>query len=134
MRPASRIALIALIALFVLCLPRELSAVNDPPRQERPVREFAVTAADCSYTPARLDVSVGDRVRIAFTAQDAPHSFVIAAYRISKRAVPGRLVTIEFLADGAGTFSYFSDLSSDQDCTDLRGELNVIERASGGRR
>jgi heme/copper-type cytochrome/quinol oxidase subunit 2 len=121
-------ARLTLIALAVFASRPALTAAHDSATQDRPLREFTVTAADCTYTPARLDVWLGDRVRIVLVAEDAPHSFVIAAYRLSKRAVPGRTASLEFLADQAGTFPYFSDLSSDQDCADLRGELVVNER------
>ena len=115
-------------ALVILAAWSAGPRARDLAGQDRPVREFTVTAADCAYTPNRIEVTAGDRVRINFRAEDGPHSFVVAAYRLSKRAVPGRPALLEFLADRAGTFQYFSDLSSDQDCANLRGELVVTER------
>ena len=96
--------------------------------QEHRLREFTVTARACSFTPSSVQVERGDRVRIVFVAEDAPHAFVIAAYRISKRATPDRTVTAEFVADQAGTFPFFSNLVTDAECADMRGELVVLER------
>jgi len=96
--------------------------------QDHPLREFTVTARACSFTPATIEAGRGDRVRITFIAEDAPHALVISAYRISKRATPDRNVTLEFLADRIGTFVFVSDLASDADCADMRGELIVVDR------
>jgi heme/copper-type cytochrome/quinol oxidase subunit 2 len=117
-----------MVTLMIVAARTAEPIASDRAAQDRPVREFTITAADCSYTPPRIDVALGDRVRIIFVAEDAPHSLVVAAYRLSKRAVPGRPATLEFLADRVGTFLYFSDLSSDQDCANMRGELIVTER------
>ena len=95
--------------------------------QERRLRELTVTARGCSFTPNLLNVERGDRVRLTFVAEDAPHAFVLPAYRISKRATPDRAVTFAFLADDAGTFPFFSDLASDAECPDMHGELIVFE-------
>lgn len=93
------------------------------------VREVTVTARACSFSPGAIEVSWRDRVRVTFVAEDAPHAFVIAAYRVSKRATPDRTVTFEFLADQAGAFVFLSDLASDADCPDMRGELVVADRS-----
>ena len=96
--------------------------------QEHRLREFTVIARACSFTPTEIKVDRGDRVRITFVAEDAPHALVIAGYRVSKRATPDRSVTLEFLADRVGTFVFVSDLASDADCADMRGELVVVDR------
>jgi heme/copper-type cytochrome/quinol oxidase subunit 2 len=120
--------LIVILFAFVAAAP-----VGNAPAtllaQEHPLREFTLTAQACSFSPARIEVAHGDRVQIVFVAKDAPHAFVIAAYRISKRATPERSVTFQFLADRAGTFPFFSDLTSDEGCADMRGELVVADRS-----
>jgi len=52
-------------------------------------------------------VDQDDVVRITFTAEDIPHSFTIDAYRIAKRASPGRPVVFEFQADQPGSFRIY---------------------------
>ena len=88
-------------------------------------RAWTVTARGCAFTPSRIEATQGDIVGITFAADDRPHSFVIDAYRIAKRATPGHSLTFEFLASQAGTFPFYSDLTSDRDCRDMRGELVV---------
>ena len=50
-----------------------------------------------SFEPASLIVHQGDIVRITLHAEDVPHSFAIDAYRIAKKALPGRAVTLNSL-------------------------------------
>jgi heme/copper-type cytochrome/quinol oxidase subunit 2 len=88
-------------------------------------REFTVTARDHRYSPDRLEVSQDDLVKVTFHSEDRPHSFVIDAYRIVKRAGAGQSVTFEFRADQPGTFPYYCNLSSDPECRDMQGTLVV---------
>jgi heme/copper-type cytochrome/quinol oxidase subunit 2 len=49
-------------------------------------------------------------------------------YRIAKRAAPGNPVTFEFRADRAGTFPFYCNLTIDDGCREMRGELVVTPR------
>jgi heme/copper-type cytochrome/quinol oxidase subunit 2 len=89
------------------------------------VREFTVTGRNHAFNPARLEVQKNDLVKISFTAADIPHSFTIDEYRISKRAGTGHSVVFEFRADRAGTFPFYCNLTQDDGCRKMRGELVV---------
>jgi cytochrome c oxidase subunit 2 len=89
------------------------------------VREFTVTGRDHAFSPARLEVQKDDLVKIAFTASDMPHSFTIDDYRISKRAGTGHQVVFEFRADRSGTFPFYCNLTQDDRCRKMKGELVV---------
>ena len=91
-------------------------------------REFTVTASDHRYTPDTLEVSQYDLVKITFHSEDEPHSFVIDAYRIVKRAAGGQSVTFEFRADQVGSFPYYCNLTSDPGCREMKGTLVVKSR------
>ena len=91
-------------------------------------REIAVSARRYEFTPDRIVVDQNDLVKIAFTAEDIPHSFTIDAYRIAKRAGAGQTVTFEFRADQAGTFPYYCNLAIDEGCRKMHGELVVRAR------
>jgi heme/copper-type cytochrome/quinol oxidase subunit 2 len=103
-----------------------------PPRafgqESGAAREFAVSARRYRFTPSRLEVREGDLVTIRFSAEDIAHSFTIDAYRIAKRANPGQTVTFEFRADRVGTFPYYCNLTIDEGCREMRGELVVRPR------
>ena len=91
-------------------------------------REFTITARDYRFVPDRIEVSQDDLVKITFRSEERPHSFVIDAYRIVKRAGGGQTVTFEFRADQAGTFSFYCNLTSDPGCRDMQGTLTVKAR------
>lgn len=93
--------------------------------QQTPHHEFSVTARRYSFEPATLVVHRGDIVRITLHAEDVAHSFVIDSYRIAKKALPGRAVTFEFLADRLGTFTFYCSLTSDERCREMHGQFVV---------
>lgn len=108
--------------LLLLVVPALLSAA---PRPEKNRREFTVDAKRYAFSPAKMEVTQGDVVRITLIAGDIPHSFTIDDYRIAKRGEPGKPVTFEFLADRAGTFKFYCNLMIDDGCRKMAGELIV---------
>jgi heme/copper-type cytochrome/quinol oxidase subunit 2 len=96
--------------------------------QEQGRRDIVLTATRYSYSQPRIEVAVNDVVKITLVAEDIPHSFTVDEYRIAKRAAPGRPVTFEFRADKAGTFPFYCNLTIDDGCKAMRGELVVTPR------
>jgi plastocyanin len=95
-------------------------------RPQGQVREITVVGNQYAFSPARIEVQKDDLVRITFTAQDLPHSFTIdTPYRISKRAANGQSVVFEFRADEAGRFTFYCNLTQDERCRQMKGELVV---------
>jgi heme/copper-type cytochrome/quinol oxidase subunit 2 len=88
-------------------------------------REFTVHARRFAFAPARLDVAQDDMVKVTFTADDIAHSFTIDEYRIAKRAEAGQTVTFEFRADRPGTHRIYCNLTNDDGCRRMHGELVV---------
>ena len=89
-------------------------------------RDISVTARKYNYGGDEIRVQKDDLVRITFAAEDIPHSFTIDAYRISKRAEPGKPVTFEFRADKAGPFEIYCNLTIDDQCAQkMKGRLVV---------
>jgi heme/copper-type cytochrome/quinol oxidase subunit 2 len=99
-----------------------------PLAQEQGRHEIALTAKRYAFSQPRIEVAANDVVKITLVAEDIPHSFTIDEYRISKRAAPGRPVTFEFRADKAGTFPFYCNLTIDDGCRQMRGELVVTPR------
>ena len=90
------------------------------------VREVVVTGDQYSFSPARIEVQKDDLVQVKFTAKDIAHSFTIdVPYRISKRAGPGQSITFEFRADEPGRFGFYCNLTQDDRCKQMKGELVV---------
>jgi len=115
-----RAAVVTLLAVEIVALCLETAAA-----QADRLREFTITANECHFTPSHVKVDFGDRVRITVIAEDAPHGFVLKAYRIMKLAAPNRPAIVSFFASQRGTFVFYSNLTSDAVCVDMRGRLVV---------
>jgi heme/copper-type cytochrome/quinol oxidase subunit 2 len=91
-------------------------------------REFNVHAKRFQFAPGRIEVTQDDMVKITFTADDIAHSFTIDEYRIAKRAEAGQTVSFEFRADRPGTHPIYCNLTNDDGCRKMHGELVVRGR------
>ena len=94
-------------------------------QEQGTTREFKVTGSHNAFQPSTIEVRRNDLVKITFTAEDIAHSFTVDGYRISKRAGAGQSVTFEFRADQPGTFTYYCNLSLDDSCKNMKGQLVV---------
>jgi heme/copper-type cytochrome/quinol oxidase subunit 2 len=88
-------------------------------------REFTVNGDHFAFNPLRIEVQKDDLVKITFTAHDIAHSFTIDDYRIAKRAAAGQSVTFEFRADQVGTHRFYCNLTQDERCRRMEGQLIV---------
>ena len=96
--------------------------------QEQGRYEITLTAKRYEFSQTRIEVAANDVVKITLVAEDIPHTFAVDEYRISKRAAPGRPVTFEFRADKPGTFPFYCNLTAEEGCRGMRGELVVTPR------
>jgi heme/copper-type cytochrome/quinol oxidase subunit 2 len=96
--------------------------------QEQGRRELVLTARRYAFSQSRIEVGLNDVLKITLVAEDIPHSFTVDEYRIAKRAAPGTPVTFEFRADRTGTFPFYCNLTIDDGCREMRGELVVTPR------
>jgi heme/copper-type cytochrome/quinol oxidase subunit 2 len=94
-------------------------------RNQGQVREFNVSGRANAFAPGRIEVQKDDLVKITFTAADIAHSFTVDSYRIAKRAGAGQTVVFEFRADQTGTFPFYCNLTQDDKCRQMKGELVV---------
>jgi heme/copper-type cytochrome/quinol oxidase subunit 2 len=94
---------------------------QDPPNR----REFTIVAKDFRYTPARIEVTQDDLVKLTVRSEDIAHSFTIDEYRIVKRVPAGGSTTFEFRADRAGTFPFYCNLMGEAGHQMMHGELVV---------
>jgi heme/copper-type cytochrome/quinol oxidase subunit 2 len=105
---------------------RGQAQVREVSRGQGQVRDITITGNQFSFSPGRIEVQKDDLVRIKFTAQDVAHSFTIdVPYRISKRAATGQSVIFEFRADEPGRFTFYCNLTQDDRCKQMKGELVV---------
>ena len=109
----------------VTCAAAAVFALTGSVRSAPQVREVTVRADKFAFSPDRIEVQKDETVKVTFTAVDLPHSFTIDGYRISKRAAAGQTVTFEFRADRTGPFRFYCELSTDERCKQMHGELSV---------
>ena len=71
------------------------------------VTTIDVVASRFQFEPATISVAQGETVRLRLHSADRTHSFAIKAFRV-KALIPkaGEAVTVEFVADKAGTFDF----------------------------
>ena len=93
--------------------------------QEGGERRFTVSAHKYAFNPARIVVQQDDLVRVNLSTDDIPHSFTIDKYRIAKRVEPGKSIVFEFRADQPGRFPIYCNLTADEGCKKMVGELIV---------
>lgn len=94
-------------------------------RGQGQVREFSIDGNQFAFSPSRIQVQKDDLVKVTFTARDMAHSFTIDEYRIAKRANAGQTVVFEFRADRSGPFTFYCNLSLNERCREMRGQLEV---------
>ncbi len=121
--PGRRSRVLAL-AVGGLALAGALWNVTDA-RERGKVVEVSVDGDHFGFSPARIEVQKDDLVKITFHGHDIAHSFTVDAYRIAKRAPPGQSVVFEFRADQTGSFPYYCNLSIDEKCKQMKGEIIV---------
>jgi len=95
------------------------------PAAQGTTREFTISGDQFAFKPMRIEVQKDDLVKITFTAKDIAHSFTIDQYRIAKRAAAGQTVVFEFRADQVGTHRFYCNLTTDERCKRMEGELVV---------
>jgi nitrous-oxide reductase len=73
--------------------------------------DIYMTAIRSHFNPEHITLKQGDVVRWHITnterAFDATHGFAVPVYNITASLEPGETVTIEFVADTAGTFPFY---------------------------
>jgi cytochrome c oxidase subunit II len=117
-------SLLAAAAVAVVLLGESVGRVS-PVRAQGTAREFTINANQFAFSPLRIEVQKDDLVKITFTASDIAHSFTLDQYRIAKRAAAGQTVVFEFRADQAGTHRFYCNLTQDDRCRRMEGQLVV---------
>jgi cytochrome c oxidase subunit 2 len=65
-----------------------------------------MTAEKYHFTPETINVNLGDKVVLEITATDTEHGFGLSAFNIDRKLPQGKTVTIEFVADQKGEFTF----------------------------
>jgi len=109
-------------------LVRRVLAAEAAQDQAPTRREFTLTARDYSFSPNRVEAQQDDLIKLTVQSADNAYGFTIDDYRVSKRVPAGGSTIVEFRADRAGTFAFYSNLSNDSRHSQMRGQLVVRPR------
>ncbi len=69
-------------------------------------KEFSITAQQWQFTPSKITVKKGDKVKITLTSKDVTHGFNLPAYGIDEQIQKDKNTVVEFTADKSGTFPF----------------------------
>lgn len=92
---------------------------------EGPSNEIALTAKKWFFEPSAITASLGEKVIIKATSSDVAHGFALPGFQIRERIEPGQTTLIEFIADQAGEFDFFSHIYSGPEYRQMRGKLII---------
>ncbi len=98
-------------------------ANNEPFGDE--VKEFGVEAFQFGFYPEVIEVNQEDKVRITASSRDVPHGFAIDEYDIDLYLDGLRPKTVEFIADKAGTFTFYCNVPCGSGHRSMKGKLIV---------
>jgi heme/copper-type cytochrome/quinol oxidase subunit 2 len=97
--------------------------------QDEAIRTIDVVGSNFKFEPATISVTEGDRVRLRVRSADRPHSFAIKAFHVKALiAKPGETVSLEFVADKAGTFEFACAEYCGTGHAGMKGTLVVVPR------
>ncbi|MBT7762995.1 hypothetical protein HN734_04005 [Candidatus Woesearchaeota archaeon] len=101
---------------------------NEPVMEENvenAVKEFTMIARKFEFEPAEIRVMEGDTVRITVTSEDVAHGIAISEFDVKEDFGPGETVTVEFVADKKGTFTFFCSVFCGTGHREMVGQLVV---------
>jgi plastocyanin len=115
-------AALTLVTLVTL----SLSALSPASAAASELRIFVVTASQFEFAPNALEANQGDHIRIVLHSVDVDHGLIIEGYDIEV-LIPdsGESVTVEFVADRAGSFPLACSEYCGLGHADMRGTLLV---------
>lgn len=87
---------------------------------------FTVKGSNYAFSPSKISVNKGDKVKIIFQDDDGFHDLVIDGYNAStKRLQTGGTAEIQFVADKTGTFEYFCSVADHRE-QGMKGTFTVL--------
>lgn len=92
---------------------------------EDSTKEFDITAEKWSFSPSTITVNEGDTVILNIESTDVTHGFFIEEFGVDETLTAGETVTVEFIADEKGTYSFFCSVFCGSGHSDMNGTLIV---------
>lgn len=121
----------AIIFLLALCATAGGTSARHVKGDLEDVKTIDVAASRFQFEPATITVTQGERVRLRLHSRDRTHAFAIKAFRV-KTLIPkaGDVVTVEFVADKAGSFDFTCAEYCGAGHARMKGRLVVVARGN----
>lgn len=89
------------------------------------VKEISMTAKQWAFDPAEITVKQGETVRLKIKSLDVTHGFSLPDFNVDEKLEPGKEVTVEFVADKKGTFTFMCSVMCGEGHKGMKGTLVV---------
>ena len=90
-------------------------------------RAIKVVAKKFVFVPDEIRVKKGEAVVLQFTAPEVPMGFNLADFNLRTDIIPGKVATLLFTPDKAGSFTFVCDIFCGSGHEDMNGTLIVSE-------
>ena len=119
--------------LTLAILTMSSNGVSAPQAADEP-RTIEVLAMRFAFEPSTIEVTEGERIRLAVKSGDGVHGVEIKKFRVNKE-IPrgGDPVVIEFTANEAGRFPIICSAFCGDGHGDMKGMLVVLARPADTR-
>ena len=84
-----------------------------------------VVAKKFVFVPEEIHLKVGEAVTLELTAPEVPMGFLLPDFKLRADIVPGKVTTVQFTPDKAGTFQFLCDVFCGSGHEDMGGALIV---------
>ncbi|MBI3032502.1 cupredoxin domain-containing protein [Candidatus Woesearchaeota archaeon] len=92
------------------------------------VKELTVQAYNWGFTVDPVKIKKGDTVKLKLVGVSGTHGFALPEFDVNAGPIgEGSEQTIEFVADQAGTFTYYCNVPCGKGHKEMKGELVVEE-------
>ena len=84
-----------------------------------------VTAERYQFTPARIELKLGEPVVLELTSLDRKHGFAVAELKIDDTIEPGKTTRVRLTPTQTGTFAFHCDVFCGSGHEEMTGEIVV---------
>lgn len=89
------------------------------------IKEFDIIARQWEFSPEIITVSEGDAVTLRIKSIDVEHGFSLPAFGVNEDLLPGEEITVSFVADKKGAYTFFCNVYCGSGHTEMNGKLVV---------
>lgn len=129
MKTFAYVSCLILLLIFGGCASQSTPHVNAPPTSSvqwnGQVKEFTIRAFKFAFDPNKIEVNLGDKVKITAYSEDVPHGLVLWEFGVDMSLENKTPVTTEFIADKVGTFTFACSVPCGSGHGSMKGTLVV---------